>query len=64
MYIIGLLSTSYPNCTKGGGINGAVPVFNYIGWILGHVEGEICSTIDEIDDWFDEVEDEEEQDKS
>ena len=32
----------------------ATPVFNYIGWILEHVEGEICSTLDEIDDWFNE----------
>ena len=28
-------------------------VFNYIGWILEHVEGEVCGTLDKIDEWFD-----------
>ena len=33
-----------------------MPIFNYIGWILEQVEGEVCGTLDNIDDWFDEEE--------
>ena len=60
MYIIGVIEGStVEKCGDSGGDLGehrAIGVFNYIGWILEHVEGEICSTFDKIDDWFDEEE--------
>ena len=35
-----------------GGGHGTL-VFSYIGWILEQVEGEVCDTLNKIDDWFD-----------
>ena len=55
LYIIGVhASNSNEKCGDSDGESTATSVFNYIGWILEHVEGEICSTLDNIDDWFDE----------
>ena len=28
-------------------------VFSVIGWILEQVEGDVCDTLNKIDDWFD-----------
>ena len=53
LYIIGVHASTIGECDSGGGLNVAIPVFNYIGWILEHVEGEVCGTLDNIDDWFD-----------
>ena len=53
LYTIGVAILTGKGC-MGTGINIAKPVFNYIGWILEHVEGEVCGTEDKIYDWFDE----------
>ena len=31
-------------------------MFKYLGWILEQVEGEVCGTIENMDNWFDEKE--------
>lgn len=55
LYIIGIHLIGMEICSPGGRNTGK-PIYGYLGWILKHVEGEVCGTVDKIDDWFDEEE--------
>ena len=53
LYIIGInTKTVNEECTPGQ-LNMAEPIYGHIGWILKYVEGEICGTLDKIDEWLD-----------
>lgn len=54
LYIIGVNILGYEGCKEIKDKSTAKPIYNYIGWILEHVEGEVCGTDDNILDWFDE----------
>lgn len=50
--------TSLKPCNPGPNSNTGKPVYKYIGWILKHVEGEVCSTEEKMDDWLDQQDNE------
>ena len=33
----------------------AEPIHNHLGWILKHVNGEVCGTENKINKWFDQA---------
>ena len=54
LYITGVHSAGRnQNCESGHFISREMLVFSHIGWILEQVEGEVCGTLNKIDDWFD-----------
>ena len=56
LYIIGVhVASQKENCEEEDSYGVAEPIHKYLGWILKHVNGELCGTEEKINDWFDQA---------
>ena len=58
LYIIGVHVRGIENCTNIDSYSESEPIHKNLGWILSHVNGEVCGTEDKINDWYDQAKEE------
>ena len=55
MYIIGVSVAGSGECQNNIDTALAEPIYTYLGWILRHVDGQVCGTEHKINGWFDQA---------